>query len=149
MAKNKYTVFMTSYGVYTQWDERNKQLPKLIEVTTDIPARESIEFGFVVNIKKAKGIKLQYVINHPDILGEDGIAMAPFTGDVYVSNNNWDFYLGDTLWLPLENKLGHWNMRLEHDGNLLAEKTFVVDIEFKGERNLGEAAKSFKIKKRW
>ena len=140
---------MLHHGIYSQWDESSKQLPKLIEVTTDIPARENIEFGFVAKFKKAKGVKFSYTIYHPDILGDDGIAMPPFTGEVYVKNNDWDFYLGDTLWMPLNDKLGHWRMVLEHDNIILAEKTFIVDIEVKGERTLGHARQAFKPRKRW
>jgi hypothetical protein len=139
---------MLHYGVYTQWDETSKQLPKLVEVTTDIPARENIEFGFVVKFKKAKGLKFNYTIYHPDIPDEYNNILPPFTGELYVKNNDWDFYLGDTLWQPLNNKLGHWRMALEHNGSILAEKTFIVDIEIKGERTLGAARSSFKPRKR-
>ena len=149
MAKNNPTFSMISYGVYTQWDERSKQLPKLVEPTTDIPLRENIEFGFIVKVKKAKNEKLAFTIYHPDIPDKDGKPMPPFTGDVFVGNNDWDFYLGDTIWLPLNDKVGHWRMTLEYKGKVVAEKTFIVDIEFHGERTLGEGRTYFKPKRRW
>ena len=149
MKRSKFSCTLLHHGIYTQWDEKSKQLPKLIEVTTDIPARENIEFGFIANFKKAKGLKFSYIIYHPDIPDEHGTILEPFTGDVYVRNNDWDFYLGDTLWQPLNTKLGHWRMVLELDGDILIEKTFIVDIEFKGERTLGHARNSFKPRKRW
>ena len=41
-----------------------------------------------------------------------------------MKSNDWDFYLGDTIWLPLEDKIGDWQMTLAFDGELVAEKTF-------------------------
>ncbi len=149
MARNKPVFKMISYGVYTQWDERSKALPKLIEATTDIPLREQIEFGFIVNVKKARNAKLTYCIYHPDIPDDSGQPMAPFDGDVYVANNDWNFYLGDTIWLPLENKAGHWRMTLSFDNQIIAEKTFIVDLELTGERSLGEGRSFFRPRKRY
>lgn len=140
---------MTSFGVYSQWDEKSKSLPKLVEATTDIPLREDIEFGFIVNIKKAKNELLTYCIYHPDIPDKNGKPLAPFTGEVYVKNNNWDFYLGDSVLQPLEKNVGHWRMTLSHRDKIIAEKTFIVEHEFRGERTLGEGRTFFKPKKRW
>ncbi len=140
---------MTSFGIYTQWDERSSALPKLIEPTTDIPCREDIEFGFIVNVKQAKNEQLTFTIFHPDIPDSEGAIRPPFTDVVYVRNNNWDFYLGDTIWLPIENKVGHWRMTLEHRGKVIAEKTFIVELELRGERTIGQARSFFKPRKRW
>ena len=41
-----------------------------------------------------------------------------------MKTNDWDFYLGDTIWLPIEDKLGQWRMTLELDGEIIADKTF-------------------------
>lgn len=43
-------------------------------------------------------------------------------------------YLGDTLWEPLENKVGDWRMTLELDERIIADKTFVVeeDLPYEG-----------------
>ena len=53
--------------------------------------------------------------------------MPPFDGEEYIRSNDWDFYLGDTLWEPLENKVGDWRMTLELDGKIIADKTFTVE----------------------
>lgn len=50
--------------------------------------------------------------------------MAPFDGEEYVGSNDWDFYLGDTIWAPIENKLGIWRMTIELGGKVIAEKRF-------------------------
>lgn len=115
---------MRSYGVYQQWDAESKELPRVVEFTTDIEAKIDVEFGFIVNIKGAKNKKLDYCIDHPGILDANGKPRPPFDGTVYVKSNDWQFYLGDTIWKPIEDKLGEWNMWLELDGKVVAEKTF-------------------------
>jgi len=117
---------MRTWGIYTQWDSDSKSLPKVVDVTTTIPAEVDIEFGFVVNIKGAKNRKLLFCIDHPGILDTEGNRRKPFTGTVYVKTNDWNFFLGDTIWNPIEDKLGEWHMSLELNGNVIAEKTFDV-----------------------
>ena len=115
---------MKSYGTYSNWDADTKELPQIAEFTTRVRAELDVEFGFVVNIKGAKNQPLEYCIYHPDIPDANGVVRAPFDGTVYVKTNDWDFYLGDTIWAPVENKLGDWRMTLELGGKLIAEKTF-------------------------
>ena len=129
MAKQKSSYSVTTYGIYEHWDSNAKQLPKIIEFTNTVTAIEDIEFGFTFNAKRAKGQKLTFNIFHPDIPDDNGNVMAPFTGEVYVDNNNWDFYLGDCIWLPLHNKVGCWRMTIEHNGKVLAEKQFDIILE--------------------
>ena len=129
MAKHKIVTEILSYGIHSQWDAEDKALPKIQQFTTDIPAEIDIEFGFVINIKKAKGKKMRYCIYHPDIPDDDGNVMPPFDGEEYVRSNDWDFYLGDTIWAPVDNKVGPWRMTLEIDGQLIADKTFNVEPE--------------------
>ncbi|WP_305403751.1 DUF3859 domain-containing protein [Photobacterium leiognathi] len=126
MAKNKPVVHLHSYGIFTTWDSESKKLPKIKEFTLDIPAEIDIEFGFTVNIKKAKGEKIRYCIYHPNITNDDGDVLDPFDGYVYVRNNDWDFYLGDTIWAPISNKVGPWRMTLEMNGSIIADKTFNI-----------------------
>jgi len=126
MAKHKPEIRMRTWGIYTQWDSDSKSLPKVVDVTTTIPAEVDIEFGFVVNIKGAKNRKLLFCIDHPGILDTEGNRRKPFTGTVYVKTNDWNFFLGDTIWNPIEDKLGEWHMSLELNGNVIAEKTFDV-----------------------
>lgn len=135
MSKLKSLYTISSYGLYKHWDEKSKELPKIVEFTTEVSAKEDIEFGFILNAKKAKGKKLTYTIYHPDIPDENNNIMAPFSGDIYVRTNNWDFYLGDSIWLPLENKTGIWHMTITDNDNVIAEKKFNVFIERPNDEN--------------
>ena len=126
MAKAKPITSIQSFGIYTQWDSSSKDLPQIQSFTTKVPAKLDIEFGFIVNFKKAKGEKLRYCIYHPEIPDAEGVAMPPFEGIEYVKDNDWDFYLGDTLWEPISNKTGDWRMTIELNGKIIADKTFTV-----------------------
>jgi hypothetical protein len=124
MAKRKPEVLIKSFGIYTQWDAASKELPRITEFTTRVRAELDVEFGFIVNIKGAKNAPLDYCIYHPDIPDADGNTRPPFDGTVFVKTNDWDFYLGDTIWAPVSNKLGSWRMTLELASTLIADKTF-------------------------
>ena len=126
MAKQKPEISMSSYGIYTQWQADSKHLPKVVKFTHDIPAELDIEFGFIVNIKRAKNQKLYYSIEHPSIPDTAGNIMPPFDGTVYIKNNNWDFFLGDTIWAPIENKVGNWRLYLTLNNQIIAEKIFNI-----------------------
>ena len=126
MPKRKPEVRIRSYGVYSNWDAKTKLLPRIEEFTTRVPATIDIEFGFIINMKWAKNSELDYCIDHPGILDANGKRRAPFDGSVYVKTNDWDFYLGDTIWKPIKDKLGPWKMSVEMDGTLVAEKTFEI-----------------------
>ncbi len=138
MTKRSAQVQMTSYGIYNTWDSRTKDLPKIQEFTTTIVAQEEVEFGFTVNIKKAKGERMKYCIYHPGIINKKGKVLAPFDGEEHVGNNDWTFYLGDTIQLlhptdGLESNLGEWRMVLEMQGSVIAEKTFKVVARDEGQ----------------
>lgn len=120
---------MKSFGIYDSWNSETKELPRIAEFTTEVRAELDVEFGFIVNIVGAKNRELDYCIYHPGILGDDGEIRAPFDGTVFVKTNNWNFYLGDTIWEPVEDKLGEWRMTLEIDGDLIAEKTFLLHLD--------------------
>ena len=126
MPKRKPVIRMSSHGIYTQWESDSKDLPQIVEFTTRVPARIDIEFGFVVNIKGAKNQQLDYCIYHPDIPDADGVPRPPFDGTVYVKTNDWNFFLGDTVWEPIADKVGDWRLTLELGGEIIAEKTFEV-----------------------
>jgi hypothetical protein len=128
MAKRKPQVKIRSYGIYEYWDSDEKSLPKIREFTLKVPAMVDVEFGLIVNIKSAKNQQLDYCIDHPGILNSDGERRAAFDGTVYVKSNDWNFYLGDTIWLPLADKLGSWKMSIELAGELIAKKTFDVSL---------------------
>ncbi|WP_413284484.1 DUF3859 domain-containing protein [Vibrio sp. MA40-2] len=133
MAKRSAIITMTSYGIYSTWDSKSKQLPKILDFTTEVPAEVDIEFGFILNIKKAKGKKIHFCIYHPGISSDEGEVMAPFSGQEHINNNDWDFYLGDTIWLPIENKLGPWRMVVELEGQVVAEKIFNLYAKDEGQ----------------
>ena len=124
MAKRKPEIRMKSYGIYTQWDSGAKELPRIQEFTTKVEAIVDVEFGFVVNIKGAKNSELEFCIDHPGIRDAEGKTRRPFDGTVFVKTNDWDFYLGDTIWLPLEDKIGTWHMWLKLQDKVIAEKSF-------------------------
>ena len=126
MAKKQPQVNIRTFGIYTKWDSDAKNLPKLVEVTESVPAEVDIEFGFIARIRNAKNQRLHYCIDHPGIRDDDGNVREPFIGFVFVKTNDWDFYLGDTIWEPIDDKLGEWHMWIELNGSRMAEKTFEV-----------------------
>ncbi len=129
MAKRKPKIRIRSYGIYSKWESESKDLPKIKEFTTHVPAEIDVEFGFIVNIIGAKNQELEYCIYHPGILDAHGNRRAPFAGTVYAKTNDWNFYLGDTIWAPIADKLGDWRMTLDLDGTTIAEKTFKLFLE--------------------
>ena len=128
MAKQKPVIKLQTYGIHSAWQSKSKALPQIKEFTTDIPAEIDIEFGLIINIKNARGGKIFYCIDHPGICDDKGQVRAAFTGEVQISNNNWDFYLGDTIWAPIEDKCGPWRMTITLNKQLIADKTFNVDV---------------------
>lgn len=138
MAKRSPIVEITSYGIYQDWDSKSKHLPKIQEFTTKVPAQEEIEFGFIVNIKKAKGSVIEYCIDHPGVKGKKGQVLEPFTGELHIGSNDWDFYLGDTIQLldPIDgydSNIGKWAMSIRLKGEVIASKTFEVFAKDEGE----------------
>jgi len=139
MAKKKPVIKIRTYGIHSTWDAKSKELPKVKEFTTDIPAEIDIEFGLNINIQNARGQTIFFTIEHPGILDDEGNKRAAFTDEVHVTNNNWDFYLGDTIWDPIEDKCGPWRMMIELNGKIVADKTF----------NVSHANASSSLKKRF
>lgn len=133
MAKHKPIIEIMTYGVHSHWDSTSKELPKIKQFTTEITATEGVEFGFITNIKKAKNEIINFSIFHPGIINKEGNTLAPFKGEIYIRNNNWDFYLGDTIQLlhptlGLKSNLGIWRMTLELQGKTIAQKSFTVSM---------------------
>ena len=127
MSKNKAIVDMVSYGIYQSWDR--KTVPKLSKFTTDIPVGLSCEFGYLLRIQKARGAKIDFTMHHPRFLDESGRRAAPFHGELYVKNNDYRFFLGDTFWEPLADKVGLWELVTRLDGLEVARKTFNMYLE--------------------
>ena len=129
MAKRKPEVRLHTCGIYTQWDPDAKELPQFTEATNRVRAEVGVEFGFVVNIRGGKNKQLHYCIDHPGILDAGGVVRPPFDGTVYVKQNDWKFYLGDTIWEPVADKIGPWRLTLEMDGVLVADETFALHLD--------------------
>ncbi len=132
MAKPKTQCKRISYGIYTAWDRESKALPKILEFTRSIPARIDIEFGTILNIKKAKGKQLHFCIHHPPFLDKTGNVAPPFTGTEYVRSNDWHFFLGDTIWAPVRDKMGTWRLTVELDNQTVADESFEVIEDTEG-----------------
>ena len=126
MSIKKFPVRRVSYGLYTRWDAKSKELPELVKYTTSIPAELGVEFGYIVNIKKARREILEYEILHPDFLDTHGDPAPPFLGEVRIPSNDYLFFIGDTLWEPLHDKLGNWQLTLRIRGVVIAEETFEI-----------------------
>jgi len=126
MAKSKYEVKIVSYGIYNGWDSNSKDLPKIVRFTEDIPGKIDIEFGMVISIKKAKNKVIAWCIDHPGILDDEGNKRNPFEGEMRIKSQDWKFFLGDTIWNPIEDKIGDWYLSVKLDGKIIAEKTFKV-----------------------
>lgn len=128
MAKKKISYELYSYGIYSRWERESKQLPKLMEITTRIGIKPDIEFGYVIKIKGAKGKKLEYKIDHPPFKDKQGNIEPPFVGEVYVNSNDYEFFLGDTVWEPYEDKAGEWKLSTWMDDELIAYKELVLSL---------------------
>lgn len=129
MAKKKPVTKIQTYGLYSKWDAKSKTLPKILTITVDIPAQVDIEFGLIINVKNARGQKALYCIEHPGIYDDEGRVRPAFTGEVHITNNDWNFYLGDTIWTPIHDKCGSWRMTIELNDQIIADKTFNVSLD--------------------
>ena len=126
--KRKPDVELYSYGIYSPWNRQSRDLPDLKEITTLIPVRPDVEFGYVLKIRGGKGYSLTYEIVHPPIRDENGEWMPPFTGEIIIPSNDWDFFLGDTVWKPFEEKAGQWLLITHIQGREVARKFFELRL---------------------
>lgn len=115
-----------SYGKYTKWDRSSKKIPELVDLTTEVEAEIGVEFGMIVEIYQAKGRYLDFVIEHPPFRNDRGDVEAPFEGSYQIKSNPYSFFLGDTIWEPVEDKRGAWTMSIFMDGIELASKTIML-----------------------
>lgn len=126
MAKKKLKIDLESYGIYEAWNRKN--IPTLVKFTTEIPVGPEVEFGYVLRLRGAKGMKIHFTIHHPPFRNEKGQQEPPFSGDVTVRKNDYRFFLGDTFWEPFENKAGVWELITQLNGDQVAKKTFRMFI---------------------
>jgi len=127
MARKKPEVRMASYGIYSPFDRRSDELPKIREITTEVPAVPGTEFGYILQIRKARGEKITFRIEHPPLIGEDvDDPEKPFTGEQYIRSPDYQFFLGDCIWEPIENKVGDWTLTTWIADEQVAAKRFRI-----------------------
>ncbi len=116
-------VEIISYGRYSGWENASKELPHLQDLTDKVKAEIDIEFGMTVRIYQGKGRFLNYRIEHPPFRDAEGQVTPDFTGEYQVRTNPADFFLGDSIREPLDDKKGKWRFMVFFDDQLVAEKT--------------------------
>jgi len=126
MPQKKPEIKIESYGRYSKWENGSKKLPSVLEFTNVIEAFEGNEFGMILRIKRGKGLKLEYCIKHPPFLCDDGKVAPDFIGEYFVNSNDFQFYIGDCIWLPYDDKIGNWEIKVYHEDRIIAEKTFEI-----------------------
>ncbi len=126
MAKKKPDVSMHSYGLYDGWDRESRELPNLIKITNEIETELGIEFGYILRIRNARNAQITFRIEHPPFKDSKGEIARPFEGELYVKTNDFRFFLGDTIWAPVEDKKGEWRLITWLEGQMIADKTLMM-----------------------
>ncbi|MBX2842220.1 MAG: DUF3859 domain-containing protein [Flammeovirgaceae bacterium] len=126
MAKKKAKFDLISYGRYSRWDRESNELPKIVDLTHKIPAIEDEEFGYIMEVKSAKGKRIYFMIEHPSFKDESGKTVPPFTGEIFIKTNPFRFFLGDCIWHPVKDKVGIWKITTKYDGKIIMEKSFEI-----------------------
>lgn len=126
MPKIKPKIKIESYGRYSKWNRESRELPKILEFTHTIEATDGNEFGMILKIEGGKGLRLDFCIKHPPFRDANGNVEPDFVGEYYVNTNNYEFFIGDCIWLPLEDKLGTWKVIVNSEGKEIASKKFNV-----------------------
>ncbi len=126
MARKKPQVEIHSHGLYDGWDRDSKELPNLVKITGEIEAELDVEFGYILRIRHARNSKLSFRIEHPPFTDSSGRAAPAFTGELFVKTNDFRFFLGDTVWPPIDDKRGDWRLMTWLDGELVADKTITL-----------------------
>lgn len=132
MPKKHIKATIINYGEYKKWDRSSKALPSLIKICESVKGSINTEFGMIVEINGAKGIAIDYKVDHPPFLNEKGLIDPPYTGNYFINSNKYTFYLGDCIWEPIEDKTGNWTFTVFYNNKPIAQKTIVVTtpIEF-------------------
>ena len=125
-SKKHPKIKVESFGRYTRWNLKSKDLPKILEFTNTIRADEGNEFGMILHITGGKGSKLDYRIQHPPFSNARGDIEPDFTGTCLVSSNDYKFFIGDCIWPPVEDKVGRWIVQVIFEGNVVAEQKFEI-----------------------
>jgi len=120
--KNLPEVEIISYGRFTRWNSDDRELPELQELTNRIIAKIDVEFGMIIEIRHGKGRYLEYLIHHPPFKDIDGNVVPSFEGEYQVKSNPYRFFLGDSVWEPVEDKRGAWEFIIQIDKQTVARK---------------------------
>lgn len=126
MAKRKPEFKIKSYGTYAEWNRDSDAIPKLIKIAEEVIFHPNVEFGLVLSIKGGKGLKLDFRVIHPKFNDANGDAATDFVGEHYVNANTWQFFLGDTVWEPYNDKLGLWRFIINAEGKVVADITLNI-----------------------
>jgi hypothetical protein len=126
MARKSPEVEIHSYGLYDGWNRESKELPNLVTITNEITAGLDVEFGYILRIRNARNGKIRFRIEHPPFKDSLGKAAPPFEGELYVKTNDYRFFLGDTVWSPVEDKRGAWRLMTWLDDKKVADKTLLL-----------------------
>lgn len=126
MAKRRPEFKLYSYGEYSKWDRESKEIPRVLSFNTEIKAKIGTEFGYVLHIRNGKGESIDFKIEHPPFTDESGKIAPPFTGQQFIRTNDFEFYLGDCIWEPLEDKIGKWELTTYYKGQVAAHKIFLL-----------------------
>ena len=112
MAKKKQKIItkILHHGLYAKWSNQCKELPRFLKYTDTIPARIEAEFGCIIEVVGAKGQSISYTIEHPSFTDSRGNPSPPFLGEIPIRSATFQAYLGDTLWEPIEDKIGIWRV---------------------------------------
>jgi hypothetical protein len=125
MVRRRVEVKEINYGLYEAWDRAGKMLPGFLKFTDQIPARPGVEFGYILEIRGAKRAELTFEIIHPSgIHDPEGNRMPDvFRGREIIPQNEYRFFLGDTVWVPIAEKCGPWRLKTFIDGEPVADRT--------------------------
>jgi hypothetical protein len=124
--QGKIEVKTESWGLYAKWSNRCRELPKFLKFTAEIPARFEAEFGYILSVKNGKGKSVDYTVIHPPFTDQSGKVEPPFTGSIPIKPGKFEVYLGDTLWEPIEDKVGIWRVIAKIDGVVVEDKSFEI-----------------------
>ena len=126
MPNRKPEITIANYGRYTTWNKKSREMPKLLQYTNTIEAIEGHEFGIIINVDNAKGEVLEFIIKHPPIKNDKGYLLPQFKGKLYVNTIHTQFFVGDGIWLPVNDKIGEWEILIYLKERIIVSKKFRI-----------------------
>ena len=119
-------VEIISYGKYSRWNSESRDLPALEDLTYEVKAEIDVEFGMIIEVRHGKGRFLEYTIHHPPFKDKSGGIAPSFVGEYQIRSNPFQFFLGDTIWEPVNDKKGEWELIIKIEGKVLAQKKLLL-----------------------